>query len=73
MAVEVCKANHNIGAENQKAMKEDACMKCRGFKDDNLQIERSDRATEEGSKRAFNGFYSDYAGLDIKNVWELRT
>ena len=38
-----------------------------------LQIERSDRATEEGSKRAFNEFCRDYAGWDIKNVWELRT
>ena len=38
-----------------------------------LQIEISDRATEEGSKQAFNEFYRDYAGWDIKNVWELRT
>jgi len=36
-----------------------------------LQIESSDRATEEGSKGAFNEFYRDYAGWDIKNVWEL--
>ena len=62
-----------FGAENEKAMKEYACMKCGGFKDDDLQIERSDRATEEGSKRALNEFYRDYAGWDMKNMWDLRT
>ena len=38
-----------------------------------LQIEKSDRATEEGSKQAFNEFYRDYAGWDMKKVWELHT
>ena len=38
-----------------------------------LLIESSDRATDIGSKRAIKEFYRDYAGWDIKNVWELHT